>query len=245
MDNAKTGNYIKALRRERGLTQLELAQQLHITDRAVSKWERGLCAPDIALLEPLATVLGTTVMALLTGEPEAEVSVEQVIAFSSAEIDKKIKSARRIALLAVLASILVIALLLPIFNWISGEGFTWGCVAASYCAKKGAQALESYDEPGILRYFSASESMAGALAALETEGIVIREAQVSVASIGLEDGLLLFEMELLVARGDLAYQLNFPGTYKNGKVALMSVPVPDSQEWIGRLNDALSTYDPG
>lgn len=41
MDNGKTGAFIKALRTEQGMTQRELAERLHITDRAVSKWERG------------------------------------------------------------------------------------------------------------------------------------------------------------------------------------------------------------
>ena len=44
MDNIKTGNLIKELRKEKGMTQKDLADKLHITDRAVSKWERGLCA---------------------------------------------------------------------------------------------------------------------------------------------------------------------------------------------------------
>ena len=57
MDNAKTGTFIKELRKEKHLTQKELADLLHVTDRAVSKWERGLCAPDISLLEPLALSL--------------------------------------------------------------------------------------------------------------------------------------------------------------------------------------------
>ena len=41
MDNMKTGQFIRDLRKERGMTQKELADRLHITDRAVSKWERG------------------------------------------------------------------------------------------------------------------------------------------------------------------------------------------------------------
>ena len=51
MDPTKTGALIRALRKERNMTQKDLAERLHITDRAVSKWERGLCAPDISLLE--------------------------------------------------------------------------------------------------------------------------------------------------------------------------------------------------
>ena len=68
MDNTKTGAFIRELRKEKNMTQKELADLLHITDRAVSKWERGLCAPDISLLEPLALALGTTVTELISGE---------------------------------------------------------------------------------------------------------------------------------------------------------------------------------
>lgn len=42
MDNGKTGAFIKLLRKEKGMTQKDLAERLHITDRAVSKWERGV-----------------------------------------------------------------------------------------------------------------------------------------------------------------------------------------------------------
>ena len=51
MDNAKTGALIAARRKELNLTQKELAEKLHISDRTVSKWERGAGFPDISLLE--------------------------------------------------------------------------------------------------------------------------------------------------------------------------------------------------
>ena len=68
MDNSKTGTLIRACRKELNLTQRDLAERLHVTDRAVSKWERGLCAPDIGLLEPLAEILNVSVVELLEGE---------------------------------------------------------------------------------------------------------------------------------------------------------------------------------
>ena len=64
MDPTKTGARIQALRKERNMTQKDLAERLHITDRAVSKWERGLCAPDISLLESLAETLGVSILEL-------------------------------------------------------------------------------------------------------------------------------------------------------------------------------------
>lgn len=68
MGNTKTDTLIKELRKEKNMSQKDLAELLHITDRAVSKWERGICAPDISILEPLAETLNTTVTELISGE---------------------------------------------------------------------------------------------------------------------------------------------------------------------------------
>ena len=70
MDNfesERTGQFIAELRRERQMTQQELAQALHVTDKAVSKWETGRGFPDIKLLPALGAVLGVSVVELLTG----------------------------------------------------------------------------------------------------------------------------------------------------------------------------------
>ena len=70
MDNQKTGRLIARRRKEKGLTQKELGRRLHVSDRAVSKWERGLNLPDAALFEPLCRELDITVTELLRGERE-------------------------------------------------------------------------------------------------------------------------------------------------------------------------------
>lgn len=58
MENKKFSDVIVTLRKEKGYTQQELASKLHITDKAVSKWERGLSYPDIASISALANALG-------------------------------------------------------------------------------------------------------------------------------------------------------------------------------------------
>lgn len=68
MNPQKTGAFISKLRREKQLTQNELAQKLGVTDKAISKWERGNGLPDITMLEPLAKELDTSVAELLNGE---------------------------------------------------------------------------------------------------------------------------------------------------------------------------------
>lgn len=78
MDAAKTGALITQARKEKNLTQKDLAQALHVSVQAVSKWERGLNFPDIALLEPLAEKLGLTVSELLSGERNAPAGEELV-----------------------------------------------------------------------------------------------------------------------------------------------------------------------
>ena len=54
IDKEQFGRFVAALRKERGLTQKELAQQLYLSDKAISKWETGGSMPDIAVLTPLA-----------------------------------------------------------------------------------------------------------------------------------------------------------------------------------------------
>jgi len=68
MEHYVTGAVVKALREGKGLTQKELANELGVSDKAISKWETGKGLPDITLLEPLSAVLGVSVTELLAGE---------------------------------------------------------------------------------------------------------------------------------------------------------------------------------
>lgn len=68
MDNTRFGHFVAQLRKEHALTQKELADRLHVTDKAVSKWETGKGFPDLKLLEPLAQILDVSLVELLQGE---------------------------------------------------------------------------------------------------------------------------------------------------------------------------------
>ena len=68
MDRYVTGAVIRRLRESKKMTQEELAQKIHVSGKAVSKWETGQGFPDISLLEPLASALGLSVIELLSGE---------------------------------------------------------------------------------------------------------------------------------------------------------------------------------
>lgn len=62
------GRLISETRKAKGMTQLELAQKLNVTDKAVSKWERDLSCPDVNFLPQLAEVLGLTLEELMQGQ---------------------------------------------------------------------------------------------------------------------------------------------------------------------------------
>lgn len=70
MDCEKISALIRTLRREQGMTQRELGEALHISDRTVSKWERGLGCPDVSLLPALSARLGVALEGMLSGELE-------------------------------------------------------------------------------------------------------------------------------------------------------------------------------
>lgn len=79
MNQEKIGKLIAEIRKEKDMTQTDLANKLGITDRAISKWENGRGLPDISLLQNLSEILGITITELLSGERNGENKAEQII----------------------------------------------------------------------------------------------------------------------------------------------------------------------
>lgn len=67
MNYDKIGNFIATKRKEKDLTQKDLADKLGVTDKAVSKWERGLGCPDVSILELLSKALDVSILEILKG----------------------------------------------------------------------------------------------------------------------------------------------------------------------------------
>ena len=86
IDKVKFGAFISELRKEKGITQKELAQQLYLSDKAISKWETGHSVPDITLLVPLAEILEVTVTELLECR-----RIEQADTLNMAQTDDLVK----------------------------------------------------------------------------------------------------------------------------------------------------------
>lgn len=77
MNQEKIGKFISDLRKQKNLTQEQLAEKLGVTNRSISRWETGKTMPDLSLLKPLSELLGVTINELLSGELIKEHSQEK------------------------------------------------------------------------------------------------------------------------------------------------------------------------
>jgi len=115
MDNEKMGQFISELRKSHQMTQKDLAAKLNVSDKAVSKWERGLSYPDILLLAPISEILGITVTELLNGERTGQevVNAETNVINALEYVGKTTKSKAKLVL-NILATIFSIIILMGI-----------------------------------------------------------------------------------------------------------------------------------
>ena len=116
MDAKKLGQFIAEIRKEQNMTQAELASKLHVTDKAVSKWERGLGLPDINSIEPLADALGISVAEVMQAE---RIQTDHVTPENASEmltnafdIVKQQRKAERTHILLILGAILLVVVVL-------------------------------------------------------------------------------------------------------------------------------------
>ena len=130
MDQLKIGKFIAECRKEKKLTQMHLAEQLGITDKAVSKWERGVTMPDTSIMLDLCGILGISVNELLNGE---KISMEnnnqkneQLLLDMAKEVEQKNKTIWTTMWVIMIVSII---------------GLLGGCFVAAYVVPEGVWQL--------------------------------------------------------------------------------------------------------
>ena len=99
MDLKKIGKYIQTKRKELGLTQAELAERLGMSNKSVSKWERGVCLPDVSIYMELCEILGVSLNEFIAGEDLSEdriieKSEENIVEVTKNELIKRKKLKR-------------------------------------------------------------------------------------------------------------------------------------------------------
>ena len=137
LDKAAFGRFLAQLRREKGMTQKEIAATLYVSDKAVSKWERGLSVPDISLLVPLAEQLNVTVAELLQGRrveeerrftrEETEDLIRKALTFSAEPPERRQARTKKYLPVYVICCVLGVAEALAV--WAAGLADTEGALA--------------------------------------------------------------------------------------------------------------------
>ena len=92
MNNYEFGKFISQLRKEKGLTQLQLAEKLNVTDKAVSRWETGKNYPDIEIFEDLSKIFDVSISELLEGK---RIEKEKLLTVSEEQIVTQIKKNKK------------------------------------------------------------------------------------------------------------------------------------------------------
>ncbi len=128
MDLIKIGKFISLKRKEKGITQSDLAEKLYITDRAISKWENGICLPDASTMIDLCEILNITINDLFCGEVVDMKENEKKLEYNLLEMTKQKEEKDRqllhfeivigiITLLFVFA-LIITAYLAPMDDWV-------------------------------------------------------------------------------------------------------------------------------
>ena len=128
MNQMKIGKFIAECRKQKGLTQMQLAEKLGITDKAISKWERGIAMPDSSIMLELCGILDITVNELLSGEKinmeNNNQKNEQLLLDMAKELEKKNKTIWSsmwvimiISITVLIAGVLIAAFLVPKGVW--------------------------------------------------------------------------------------------------------------------------------
>ena len=128
MDQLKIGKFIAECRKQKNLTQMQLAEKLGITDKAISKWERGIAMPDSSIMLELCDILGISVNELLSGEKinmeNNNQKNEQLLLDMAKELEKKNKTIWSsmwaimiVSVTVLIAGIFIAAFLIPEGVW--------------------------------------------------------------------------------------------------------------------------------
>ncbi len=128
MDQIKIGKFIAECRKQKDLTQMQLAEKLNITDKAVSKWERGIAMPDTSIMLELCDILGISVNELLSGEKiimeNSDQKNEQLLLDIAKELERKNKTIwtsmwviMAVSIIGLIAGLLIAAFFIPEGPW--------------------------------------------------------------------------------------------------------------------------------
>ena len=157
MDLIKIGKYIAEKRKALGLTQKQLAEQLGMSDKSVSKWERGICLPDVSVYMELCGILGISMNEFLAGEDISEENIVKISEDNLIQVAKDSKAKQKnlkviIAVMVLITVLMVSVLGSMIFRRLSQPRNYMMPVDRNSTEMKTAEILSGVDGAYLFRY---------------------------------------------------------------------------------------------
>lgn len=271
MDQVKIGKFIAELRKEKNMTQVQLAEKLDITDRAVSKWENGRGLPEVSLMKPLCEILGITLSELLDGERSDKNLQDSNLGRNVLEVlrDREREILKReylqkacavlMAIIIIFTSIFGFRVAVMAFSGLRGDGYSIGCFFNTQKANKTVELIlkHKYEKAAEnIGFYGASDKekarseWAENMKALYDE-IYIEELEIT--KITLDDYFPKADFYMVVydKETQVNYLLNGILMIQDGGIAFGGIYIPyvDSQsrrtEIAYMIENAISTYYPG
>ena len=251
------------------MTQLNLAEKLGVTDRAISKWENGRGLPDVSLMKPLCEILGINVTELLNGErtKEADISdkTEQTVYSVLSDREKQIKNTelvkKKYSALRVVTTVLIlvsIILSFMIFSGLRGEGYSVYTAIQTQKAKIVSKLIVKEDYETAVKYIgfshdeedNARENWVKSMEAFSKE---VEIESINISPIILEDYFPMGTYEVIVydSKSQIRYIYDGLVTYQNGGITFCCVNIANGSVDIRRdaigymFNDIFAIYNPG
>ena len=227
MDLIKIGKYIAEKRKALGLTQKQLAEKLNMSDKSVSKWERGICLPDVSIYMELCSILRISINEFLTGE---DIGAENVIEKSDSnliqitkESKKKQKNLKTILAVVTVFAVIVSAILGTLFSHklIQPKNYITA-VDQTSTEMKTAELLSGTDGAYLFHYFTKDEFKTLTIYVSEYQsGTLISKSKVadldydgidspSRGVIAVVPDFESFKVKLIVADDYAKYSTDFP-----------------------------------
>ena len=265
MDQKKIGGFILKMRKEKNMTQKDLADKLGVTDRAVSKWENGRGLPDLSLIQPLCEILGISVNEFFNAEKIEENQLESIaeknIITAFEERNAEIKK-RRLTMLCAIILILIMTfggarLGWMLFAGLTGEGYSVSCAVNTQKTRLAAEYITQAEYEKSAKYLSlrgtdrdkAEKEWCENMKALERE---INIEYIDVSKIVVDDYFPVGNVVMLVndIKG-IEYIFKMQVTIQNGGVAFGRIYIDNHnqderrKEVADMIDNALSTWYAG
>lgn len=162
MDLIKIGKYIAEKRKGLGLTQKQVAEKLGMSDKSVSKWERGICLPDVSIYMELCDILGISINEFLAGEDISEDNLIKKSEENLIQVTKDSKHRQKnlkniIVVLIIVTLVAVASLGIIVFRNLSQPQNYITAVERDSAEMKTAELLSGVDGAFLFKYFTRDE----------------------------------------------------------------------------------------